>query len=202
MTIEELYNKLLSTYPKYKDYIVDDLNYLDIFVTNNPSKQNHLTRFFRARACDSSGQVNPYLIAFPWTVEKLESTEIEDVGLNGHEPVLKFLPLDKVYERIIALWPNYEAAVQYFNKVYTELPHVIKTVQELGFEKNNNYELFESNIPANMILSVGSIDVELRFPDLYFLGYTVLIYRDGWDQLDNYESKNFEDCINFLQEAN
>ena len=49
-----------------------------------------------------------------------------------------------------------------------------------------------------MILSVGSIDVELRFPDLYFLGYTVLIYRDGWDQLDNYESKNFEDCLNFL----
>ena len=197
MTIEELYNKLLSTYPKYKDYIVDDLDYIDIFVTKDPSKQNHLTRFFRAQVRDSS-QRGPSLTMFLWAAEKIESAEIEDVGPNGHEPVLKFLPLDKAYERIIALWPNYEAAVQYFNKVYTELPHVIKTVQELGFEKNNNYELFESNIPANMVLSVDSIDVELRFPDLYFLGYTVLIYRDVWDQLDSYESKNFEDCLNFL----
>ena len=191
MTIEELYNKLLNTYPKYKDYIVDDLGYLDIYVTNDPSKQNHLTRFFRVSP-------NPTLTMFLWTVTKLESTEIEDVGPNGQAPILEFLPFDKIYELIITRWSNYEAAVQYFNKVYAELPHVIKTLKELGFEKNNNYELSGANIPANMILSVGSIDVELRFPNLYYLGYTVLIYRDKWDQLDNYESKNFEDCLNFL----
>ena len=190
MTIEELYNKLLNTYPKYKDYIVDDLGYLDIYVTNDPSKQNRLTRFFGVSP-------NHTLTMFPWTVKKLESAEIEDVGPDGHAPILKFLPFDKIYELIITWWPNYEVAVQYFDKVYTELPHVIKTLKELGFEKNNNYKV-SGVMPPNMILSVGSIDVELRFPNLYFLGYTVLIYRDKWDQLDDYESKNFEDCLNFL----
>ncbi len=195
MTFKDLYNKLLDDHPTYKNYITyDDDDYLDIYVTDKPTKQDHLTRFFRVSfSAYSSGNL---LIFCPWTAGHFNSTEIEDVGINGAEPNDKFGSPTEIYEYITTLWHNYEAAVHYFDKVYKELPHVEETLQKLGFIRLPEYY---SVVPPNMILLIDSISIEVRFPNLRFLGYKIDIYR-GRELLDYYESKNINDCIDFLQE--
>ena len=196
MTFDDLYNKLLTKYPAYKNYITYG-DYLDIYVTDEPAKQNHLTRFFRVNTITDAP--NKLLLFCPWTAGHFKSAEIEDVGINGAEPRDKFGSIPEIYEYITTLWHNYEAAVQYFDKVYKELPYVIETLQKLGFIKQPGQEVGGFVVPPNMILAIDPIDVEVRFPNLYFLGYKISIYRER-ELLDYYESKNINDCINFLQE--
>ena len=188
MTIRELYNKLLTEYPTYKNYITYG-DYLDIYVTDDPIKQDITTRFFWV----SEGVPNNVLLFFGWDINDFKSTEIEDVGINGAEPRDKFGSIPEIYEHITTLWPNYEAAIQYFNEISKNIPQIVHDLQELGFT-----EIYGgSDVPTGVYLSMDQAEIEILFPDLYNLGHRTAVYRDG-DCIDHYESKNINDCLTYL----
>ncbi len=199
MTIEELYNKIIEQYPKFKDYIIYDASALsvEIYVTDRHEYQRENTMFFLI-----IGQKKMDLYRALWTKDDFDAPAKLNTSmpsLNHHTETQVSNQLGStIFSILTKYWSDYEASVQYFRQVFNELPNVDSLLSSLGFKESDlRY--------SDMAFETDLIEISIEYPNLHHLTYTLYVHTSVEDEAKDHlvlfcESKNIKDCIECLLE--